>query len=324
MSSHVSVGISGVAVALPRAIMTARDMAQLASVPEAEILDSTGVRQKPVLSASESIIELAVHAARRALLRAGIEGKDVDYVAFTSAGTLGRRLWSPAAKIQRAINAQGAFSFEITNGCNAANLGLEIATSVLRKSLSKRVALVVNADALSKVVNYRDPKQKCLFSFSDAAGAVVLKRGEERNQLLSFCASTDAEFVDHLFIPPGEDLISMNDDEEEDQRLSAAYREMYPKMIRTAVAEAGASLDNIRWIFMNQGDHRLGRRMSESLQFPLERIYRSYENYGHLGGCDVFFGLNEIQSQGLVKQGDLVVMASSAVGFSWGASVVRI
>jgi len=47
------------------------------------------------------------------------------------------------------------------------------------------------------------------------------------------------------------------------------------------------------------------------------------KNNGHLGATDTLFGLAKILELEKIKPGNLIVLASSAVGFSWGATVIK-
>lgn len=317
------VGIAEISVCVPEGRMTISDMARLSGLGEQELLLEVGVVKKPVAGATETPVSLGTKAARALLKTAQVDPSEIDYVLFCGCGVYDKYLWSPAAKIQSELGIEGAFSFEIFNGCNAGNLGVNLAIDLIKSRPHKRNALVIVSDTLSKIVNHEDPAHSCLYNFSDAAGAILVSRGEPRNQVLAFAALTQAEFADHMSLPRAEPFIQMNTDEDEDRRLSRAYRENYPKVILKALGEAGLATQDVNHLFINQGDQRLIKRLSVELAIPQDRIHKSYEDHGHMGGADVFFGMKARWDQGRIRRGDIVVLASSAVGFSWGATVLR-
>ncbi|WP_442937877.1 3-oxoacyl-[acyl-carrier-protein] synthase III C-terminal domain-containing protein [Nostoc sp.] len=49
----------------------------------------------------------------------------------------------------------------------------------------------------------------------------------------------------------------------------------------------------------------------------------SLPEYGHLGAVDTIFGLAKTLESKKIKPGNLVVLASSAAGFSWAALTVK-
>lgn len=316
------VGVRAIEVRLPQARMTIDEMALRAGVPPAVLMKRIGVREKPVLGARESLWELARTAAAAALARAGVDPDELDLIIFGSSGVWDRYLWSPAAHIQKHLDARRAFSFDVLQGCNAASLGLKLCTEWLRGRPQARTALLVVADALSGIVDYQNPYHECLFNFADGASAAVLVKGETQNRLVGFAACTNAEYADSMDIRWGHTRLYMNPDPEEDRRLTAEYRVRYLAMIDAALAEADRSRTDISFLCINQGDHRLIRFLEEQLAVPTERISRSHEHLGHLGGSDVLVGWQSYREKRLTRPGDLIVLASSAIGFSWGAAAI--
>jgi len=75
---------------------------------------------------------------------------------------------------------------------------------------------------------------------------------------------------------------------------------------------------------MNQGDHKLIDQLEFRLPIDREKIFRSSGCYGHMGASDCFFAYKDRLDKGAIKPGDHIVCASSAVGFSWGATVIRV
>jgi 3-oxoacyl-[acyl-carrier-protein] synthase-3 len=317
------IGISLIETFIPRGRMTFEEMARQSGISPEGLLDEIGVETKAVLGESETIMNLAIGAARRLVQNAGVNPSEIGFILFCSCGPFEKSFWSPAAKIQKEIGAVHAFSFDVLNGCNSGNLGLHLATNLLKANPAQSVAIVVVADALSQLVDYTDPSQSCIYNFGDAASALLLRRGETRNQILSFAASTNATFADHMRIETGSTKIAMNTDEEEDRALSAEYRLRYIATIHDALRGAGLEVSQVDHLFMNQGDHRLIRRLTEALCLPAEKIFQSYRDFGHLGGTDIFFGLKARLDEGLIRPGHISVLASSAIGFSWGATVIR-
>ncbi|WP_287274731.1 MULTISPECIES: 3-oxoacyl-[acyl-carrier-protein] synthase III C-terminal domain-containing protein [unclassified Okeania] len=54
-----------------------------------------------------------------------------------------------------------------------------------------------------------------------------------------------------------------------------------------------------------------------------KNTFISLKESGHLGATDTLFGLAKTIESEKIKPGNLVVLASSAAGFSWGATVIK-
>jgi 3-oxoacyl-[acyl-carrier-protein] synthase-3 len=108
------------------------------------------------------------------------------------------------------------------------------------------------------------------------------------------------------------------------ERLRNAYQINYCRVIQQACDDAGVSPRHIRRLFINQGDYRLIDKIAKSLSLAPDIPFRSYERLGHLGGSDVFFGLQNCLDTGELQRGDIVALATSAIGFSWGCTIIRV
>ena len=52
-------------------------------------------------------------------------------------------------------------------------------------------------------------------------------------------------------------------------------------------------------------------------------MFQNIERYGNTTGASIPIALTEARDQGLVKKGDLVVLAAFGSGFTWGAAALR-
>jgi len=63
--------------------------------------------------------------------------------------------------------------------------------------------------------------------------------------------------------------------------------------------------------------------IQERLGVPADRTMRSLDTVGHIGPGDGPLNLGRALDAGLINEGDVVVIATSGLGFSWAASVVQ-
>jgi 3-oxoacyl-[acyl-carrier-protein] synthase-3 len=318
------IGISAIEISLPNNRLSIAEMAMFNGDDAALLEKKLGISEKPVLADNQNINDFALQAAKILLEKNNLNPDLIDLIIHASCGLEEKQLWSLAAKVQKEIGAKNAFSFDIQNGCNAGNLALDIAIKLLNADDSKKIALLIIADPLATVVDYKDPIHKCIFNFSDAASAVLISKDSTINKFLSSAFTTEALFADSMHKLINNKHIWLNDDPEEDKLLIKEYINSYTHMIELALQKAGKDINDVSQIIMNQGDHKLITKIAMRLGLPVDLMFRSHKNFGHLGGSDIFFGLNHVLEHKVVKSGDIVVLASSALGFSWGASVIQI
>ncbi|WP_420719020.1 3-oxoacyl-[acyl-carrier-protein] synthase III C-terminal domain-containing protein [Streptomyces sp. NRRL S-646] len=55
---------------------------------------------------------------------------------------------------------------------------------------------------------------------------------------------------------------------------------------------------------------------------PSRSVFQ-YDRDGHLGGAAPFLALDELEREGRIASGDLVVVATAGSGFTWGVTAIR-
>ncbi|MFA5925018.1 MAG: 3-oxoacyl-[acyl-carrier-protein] synthase III C-terminal domain-containing protein [Methylococcaceae bacterium] len=324
------VGIKSIGYYLPDEVMTSNDMARLSGIPASVFIEKIGVEQKPIAGADEHPSEMGIKAALDAIEKAGIPSSAIDLIAYCGAGDYDYRFWSPAAKIQGEIGANSAFAFEVRNFCNSGNLGIHICRNMLLADASYRYALIICSDKLSHLLNYSDPACLSTFTMADGAAAVVLEKGEKTNRILAYHGITDGSLADFLKIPAGgtrtfynsggcNNLLSVENPEELDRILSELYLKNYQLVIKTSLEKSGYGLDDVHILLTNQVKKSLAQQILAALGFTEDQTQITLPKMGHLGPMDTLLGLAKSLEQGKIIPGNIVVLASSAAGFSWAA-----
>jgi len=199
-----------------------------------------------------------------------------------------------------------------------------------------RYALVICSDKLSSVLNYADPDCLSTFIMADGAIAAVLEKGETSNRLLGYHGITDGSLADFLKIPAGgtrsqqgaESCInSLCVDKSQDLDLEYIFSEYYLKnyqvVVKAALEKSGYGLPDVQLLLTNQVKRGLAQQILAALGFTEAQSQTTMTNMGHLGPMDTLLGLALSLEQGRIAPGHIVVMASSAAGFSWAALVLE-
>jgi len=324
------VGIKSIGCYLPDGVMTSRQMARLSAIPAEVFVDKIGILQKPVAGADEHPSEMGIKAAVDALEKAGIAPSEIDLIAYCGAGDYDYRFWSPAAKIQGELGAHRAFAFEVRNFCNSGNLGIHICRNMLLADASYRYALVICSDKLSHLLNYSDPACLSTFVMADGAAAVVLEKGGKTNRILAYHGITDGALADFLKIPAGgtrvpsnadprSHLLNVENPQELERIFSELYLNNYQRVVKASLAKSGYGLGDVHLLLTNQVKKTLAQQILSALGLREEQTLSTLSEFGHLGPMDTLFGLAKSLELGKIAPGHIVVLASSAAGFSWAA-----
>ncbi|MDB9320235.1 3-oxoacyl-[acyl-carrier-protein] synthase III C-terminal domain-containing protein [Nodularia spumigena] len=332
-----TVGITSVGYYIPTGILTSQEMSKLAKLPESVFTDKIGIKQKPIAGKDEHPSDMGIKAALEAINKAKITASEIDLIVYCAAGDYDYRFWSPAAKIQDAIGAENAFAFEVKNFCNSGNLGIHICRNMLLADNDLSYALVVCSDKLSMLLDYSDVNSLSTFIMADGAAAAILKKGETSNQILSYHAITNGKLADCLKVssagtkfplggtPINDELnyLKVKDPQELERILSDVYLENYGKVIHKSLQKSGYLITEVDFLLTNQVKKSLSKAILASLNLKDEQTFISLPKYGHLGAVDTIFGLAKTLESKKIKPGNLVVLASSAAGFSWAALTVK-
>lgn len=125
--------------------------------------------------------EMAIAAAKKALLAANKVPSDIDMVIVSCAYTQ-RSYPAIAIEVQSALGIDG-FGFDMLVACSAATFGLQRAVDAIKAGSSKGV-LVINPELTSPQVNYMDRDSH--FIFGDVATAVVVESSQTCQSTHSF------------------------------------------------------------------------------------------------------------------------------------------
>ena len=125
--------IAGTGSYLPEKILTNFDLERMVNTTDEWIRDRTGIERRHIAADGETTVDLAEHAARRAIAAAGLEPKDIDFIAF---GTTTPDLVFPncGVLLQARLGCRGGPAFSVETAC----AGFVYALSIADKFVSGR------------------------------------------------------------------------------------------------------------------------------------------------------------------------------------------
>ncbi|MCB0339621.1 MAG: beta-ketoacyl-ACP synthase 3, partial [Bdellovibrionales bacterium] len=182
--------ISGTGAALPSKKLTNSDLAKFLDTSDEWILDRVGIESRYICGENESCVSLASRASKDALEAAGVSPEQIELVIFATV-TPDQLLPSAAALLAADLGIPSALAFDIHAACSGFIFSLGTAESLM-KSMGFSRALVVGAEALSRMIDWNDRNTAVLFG--DGAGACVLEINPKSSQtfILGSYLRTDA------------------------------------------------------------------------------------------------------------------------------------
>jgi 3-oxoacyl-[acyl-carrier-protein] synthase-3 len=334
--THAPVGIAAWGTYLPERCETAADIARAAGIPESVVVDKLGVRKKHVAGPDDHCAAMAARAGRVALERAGVAPDDVDLVLYHGSEYKDFVVWSAATKVQALLACRSAAAFELYALCAGTPLALKTARALMRDDPALRRVLLVTASRENDLVDYENPRARFMFGFGAGGGALLLERGRRQNQVVGAAALSDGSLSETVVMPaggsrrpPSADSVSAGlhrldvlDLDGMAERLGAVSLPSFRIAIERAVAQCGATLADVRFLGLVHMKRSFHDALLRELGLGAEQsVY--LEDYGHVQSVDQVLALEEASRRGLLKNGDLVVLAGAGTGYTWSAAAVR-
>jgi len=317
--------------------------------------DAPGLIADPDADPDESLVDMAVIAAQRALASSGRDISEIDTVIGASssdndgfptiAGWVQMRLGLPPI---RATMLRGA--------CACQTEAFQICSEILTARSAKLVLLVASEGLLPNIMNVLDWKISSLFG--EGAAAFLLELSNEDTTYI-INGSDAGKSASLLFQTPlRKDVVEMA---EIDIKMQQLYREGkgkelnqllsqylvgYTKMngkevfreAPRAMAEcvdvlcrhAGLAPDEVAHIVPHQANSRITRRMGELLIHDFgwpastaQKLVDNFRNYGNLSNASIATSLVEALRQGRLQDGEWMALPAVGGGLNYGCWLLR-
>ena len=312
--------IAGTGSYLPEKIITNQDLEKMVDTTDEWIRTRTGIERRHVAADGETTVDLAEHAARRALDAAGIAPAEVDFIAF---GTTTPDLIFPncGTLLQQRLGCRGVPAFSLETACAGFMYALSIADKYVRCGEARR-ALVIGAETLSRITDWRDRATAVLFA--DGAGAVVLEAAATPG-VLSTHLHSDGEYHDMLYCGSGVSkgfgpkvVISMVGSEV----FKVAVTKL-GQVVDETLAANGLERTALDWLVPHQANIRIIQATARKLDMPMERVIVTIQDHGNTSAASVPLALDVAIRDGRIRRGELLLLEAFGGGFTWGSALVR-
>ena len=324
-----NVKITSVGCYVPPGTLTNADLEKTVDTSDDWIVSRTGIRTRHIADENTATSDLATEAAREVLAQSNLSGSDIETIIVCTV-TPDMLFPSTACLVQDRIGAKGAWGFDLVAACSGLLYGLTTGAQMIASGTQKRV-LVIGADTMSKIVDYRD-RTTCVL-FGDGAGAMLLEPCDEEGLgLIDFAHEVDGSGGDYLCMPAGGSRKPATC-ETVQQRLHYVHQagqEVFKWAVRqmcqvceTVLQRNGLTADDIDVLIPHQANARIIRAVAARLGLPPEKAIVNIDRYGNTTGGTIPLATRDAITSGRLKKGDLVLMAAVGAGLTSGAALWR-
>ena len=321
--------ISSLATYVPPRLLTNADLEKLVDTSSEWILQRTGIHTRHIVDPGVATSDLAKEAALEAIAHAGLTPDDIDLVIV---GTTTPDMFFPstAALVQHKIGATRAWGFDLAGACSGFTFALATASQLVSTGRHHH-ALVIGADVMSSIIDYKD-RATCVL-FGDGAGAVVVSAAKDPAlAILDFAHEIDGAGGQFLKMPAGGSLQPATRETVE-QRLhfvkqdgQAVFKFAVRKteeITRIIMQRNHLSADDIALFVSHQANRRIITAAADRLGIAESKVVINLERFGNTTAATIPLALNDCVQDGRLKKGDLVILASVGAGFTVGGVLLR-
>ncbi|MEO6434785.1 MAG: 3-oxoacyl-ACP synthase, partial [Tepidisphaeraceae bacterium] len=161
VKSKRTVSIIGTGSYVPERVLSNADLEKMVETNDEWIVSRTGNKERRIAADDESTSDLASKAALAAMENAGITADEIDLILVATI-TPDTFFPSTACYVQRNLGAVRAVAFDVSAACAGFLFAMQIARHFINSG-SRLTALIVGADKLSGIVNWKDRNTCVLF-----------------------------------------------------------------------------------------------------------------------------------------------------------------
>jgi len=316
------VALIGIGSHVPERVMSNDEIATMVETSDEWIAQRTGIRERRIAAEADSSATLGAEAARRALLSAGIDAGELDLI-VTATASPDYYFPATASLIGERLGAGEVAGYDLSAACTGFIYALAQAYSQIASGLAETV-LVVGTEVFSRLLDWSD-RSTCIL-FGDGAGAVVLRRDEDRHGLRGFELGADGSGA--LLLSVAAAGHAADHDEGPFVRMNGpevykfATRVVVDSSLRSLEA-AGLGVEDVDVFVPHQANRRIIDHAARRLGLDEAKVFSNVDRYGNTSAGSIPLCLDEAWRQGRIRPGDIVLMVGFGGGLAWGSCVME-
>ncbi|HEX8972326.1 beta-ketoacyl-ACP synthase III [Oryzihumus sp.] len=315
--------IWGVGGYRPERVVTNEEVCTWIDSSDEWIRERSGIVTRRWAAPDESVVDMAEHAARKALAAAGINPSQVGAVILA---TVTHPYQTPAAApiLADRLGATPAAAFDISAACAGYCHGISLANDMVRGGSAEYV-LVVGVEKLSDFTDRHD--RGTAFIFGDGAGAAVVGPSDFPGIGPTVWGSDGAQWET---ISQRDPWTRVRDHDVDWPAIGMAGQSVFrwavwsmAPVAQAALDKAGVSADDLDAFIPHQANMRIIDAMIKQLKLPAHiPVARDIAETGNTSAASIPLATERMLEQGEAPHGGLALQIGFGAGLVYAAQVV--
>jgi 3-oxoacyl-[acyl-carrier-protein] synthase-3 len=319
--------ILGVGSYRPARVVTNAEICEVIDSSDEWIRDRSGIIERRFAADDETVADMAVAAAGKAMAHSGIGPDRIDAVVLA---TVSHLLATPSAAVEVAyrLGIERAPAFDISAACAGFCYGISMAQDMVRGGSATHV-LVIGVEKLTDIVDPTD--RGTAFLFADGAGAAVVGPsttpaigptvwGSDGSQLDAITMSGRFEQLRD----PAHDVEFPHVVMQGQAVFRWAVYEM-ARVAQQALDAAGIEASDLAAFIPHQANVRIIDAMVKTLKLPATvPVSRDIVHSGNTSAASIPIAMDRMLESGEVASGGLALIIGFGAGLAYAAQVVEL
>ena len=321
--------ILGVGSYVPSRVVTNDEVITWIDSSDEWIRTRSGITERRWATPEETVLEMSVEAAGKALAAAGIAGDQLGAIIVSTVSHF-HQTPALACLVADRLGTNGA-AYDISAGCAGFSYGVAQASDMV-KAGSAEYVLVIGVERLSDLTDIHD--RGTAFIFGDGAGAVVIgpsdtpgigpvvwgSEGDKYGTITQTYAWNDAPEPEEEGGEVRGPFLQM-----EGQAVFRWASYQMAEVSLKALAEAGITSGDLDAFIPHQANLRITDRLVKVLDLPEHvPVARTIAEYGNNSAATIPMAMDRMLSEGSAPHGGLALLIGFGAGLVYAAQVVTL
>ena len=320
--------ITGIGGYVPDYVLNNDELSRMVDTNDEWLMARVGIKERRILpDEGLGTPHMARKAAKQLMRKTGVDSDSIDAVIVTTS-TADYKFPSPASIVLGKLGLKNAFAFDFWAACCGFLYTLDVAATMIESGRYKKI-IVIGADKMSSVVDYKDRSTCALFG--DGAAAVLVEGTTEENVgVVDSFFRADGKGLPFLHLKAGGSVCPPSHFTV-DHRLHYLYQEGRT-VFRYAVTNMSddcaliaernnLNKDNIAYVVPHQANMRIIEAVAKRLDLSMDQVMVNIEHFGNTSAATIPLALWENESK--LKKGDNLIFTAFGAGFVHGASYYK-
>lgn len=285
--AKIRAAITGVGAFLPEYRLTNEELSRMVDTSDEWIMQRIGIKERRILKEpGKATSDMGTEAVNQLLKKTNTSPEEIDLLICATI-TPDMNFPATANIIAHKANIHNAWSFDLNAACSGFIFALATATQFIESGRYHKV-IVVGADMMSSITNYRD-RTTCPL-FGDAGTAVLLEPTIEDLGVIDYIHHVDGLGRHHLHMKAGGSLRPATcETVQNDEHFVYQEGQTVFKYAVTGMADVAAQImekhnlkpEDIDWVVPHQANRRIIDATANRMGVGQEKVMINIHKYGN-------------------------------------------